>query len=89
MEKKVNGKAPWDPGAEVQSPKRNIIRVESEETQDYVRDSLNLSQEDAEEISFVPSALSIPRGPMFLVRQSDPLREAAVTKPSDSGSLLR
>ena len=33
--------------------------------QDYVRESLNLSREEAEEISFVPSALSIPRGPMF------------------------
>ena len=45
--------------------KRKVIRVESEETQDYVRDSLNLSQEEAEKISFVPSALSIPRGPVF------------------------
>ena len=65
MYKKVNGKAPWDEGAEVQSPKRINTRVESEETQDYVRQSLNLSREDAEEISFVPTALSIPRGPMF------------------------
>ena len=38
---------------------------ESEETQDYERESLNLSREEAEEIRFVPSALSIPRGPMF------------------------
>ena len=39
MEKNFNGKAPWDEGAEVQSPKRNlVIRVESEETQDYVRE---------------------------------------------------
>ena len=50
---------------ESQSPKRKVIRVESEETQDYVRESLNVSQEE-EEISFVPSALSVPRGPMFL-----------------------
>ena len=42
-----------------------MIRVESEETQDYVRESLNLSLEEAEEMSFVPSAISIPRGPMF------------------------
>ena len=54
MEKKVNGKALWDDGAEVQSPKRKVIRVESEETQDYVRESLNLSREEAEETSFVP-----------------------------------
>ena len=37
MEDKVNGKAPDDEGAEVQSPKRKVNRVESEETQDYVR----------------------------------------------------
>ena len=30
-----------------------------------MRDSLNLSQEEAKEISSVSSALSIPRGPMF------------------------
>ena len=54
MEKEVNGKVPCDEGAEVQSPKRKVIRVESEETQDHVRESLNLSQEEAEEISFVP-----------------------------------
>ena len=40
--------------------KEKVIRVESEETQ-----SLNLSREKTEEISFVPSALSIPRGLMF------------------------
>ena len=37
MEKKVNGKVLWAEGAEVQSPKRKVIRVESEETQDSVR----------------------------------------------------
>ena len=42
-----------------------MIRVESEETQDYVGESLNLSREEAGEKSFVPSALSIPRGPTF------------------------
>ena len=46
--------------------KRTVIRVESEETQDYVRESLNLSQDEAEETSFVPSAISIPQRPMFL-----------------------
>ena len=30
-----------------------------------MRESLNLSREEAEEVSFVPSALSIPQGPMF------------------------
>ena len=39
--------------------------MESEETQDYVRESLDLSREEAEEISFVPSAISIPQRPVF------------------------
>ena len=39
--------------------------MESEETQDYVRESSSLSREDAEDISLVPSVMSIPRGPMF------------------------
>ena len=65
MEEKVDGVAPGDEGAEVQSPKRKVIRVGSEETQDYVRDSLNLCREEAEEISFVPGAISIPQRPMF------------------------
>ena len=30
-------KAPWDEGAEVQSPKSKVILVKSEETQDCVR----------------------------------------------------
>ena len=46
-------------------PKRKVIRVEPEETQDYVRESLDLSREEAEEISFVPSTISIPRGLML------------------------
>ena len=41
------------------------IRVESDETQDHGRKSLNLSRYEAEEISFVPSAISIPQRPMF------------------------
>ena len=41
-----------------------MIRVESEETQDYVRGSLDLSREEAEEISFVPSAISTPPKPV-------------------------
>ena len=51
---------------EVQGPKRRtMIRVESEETQDYVRQKFtyeDFSQEDVNEISFMPSALSEPRG---------------------------
>ena len=39
-----------------------MIRVESEETQDYVRESLAISQEGADEVGFVPSVLREPRG---------------------------
>ena len=65
-EEKVDGEAPCEECAEIQSPKRKVIRVESEETQDCVREALNLSINEAEEISFVPSAISIPQKPMFL-----------------------
>ena len=41
--------------------KRKEIRVESEETQDYVKEF----GRKAEEISFVPSAISIPQRPVF------------------------
>ena len=50
---------------EVQGPKRRVIRVESEETQDHVSERLaheELSQEEAEEIGFVSSALSESQG---------------------------
>ena len=46
-------------------PKRKIIRVESEETQDCVREAKFTDQEGAEELSFAPSAISVPRKPMF------------------------
>ena len=45
--------------------KRRVIRAESEETQDCVRERLAhavFSQEEADEIGSVPSALSEPRG---------------------------
>ena len=47
----------------VKSPKRKVIRVESEETQDHVREAMDLSQEEAEEISFVPSEVIVPPKP--------------------------
>ena len=37
---------------------RNIIRVESEETKDYVRKAKDMDQEEAEDMSFVPSAIA-------------------------------
>ena len=50
----------------VQGTKRRaVIRVEAEETHDYVRERRtygDLSQEETDEIGFVPSALSEPRG---------------------------
>ena len=42
------------------SPKRKVMRVESEETQ-----AKDLNQEESEEISFVPSAISVPQKPLF------------------------
>ena len=46
-------------------PKRKVIRAESEETQDYVRDTLTVSQEEADEMGFVPSVSSEPRGAFY------------------------
>ena len=57
--------APGEEGEEAKAPKRKVIRVESEETQDYVKGAMDLSQEDAEEISFVPSAIGVPPKPLF------------------------
>ena len=39
--------------------------MESEETQDYVREATDMNQEEAEEISFVPSAIGVPQKPLF------------------------
>ena len=56
--------APPEESAEIQSSKRKVIRAESEETQDYVCETLAISQEETQEIAFVPSALSESRGPI-------------------------
>ena len=61
-EMEVDGEMPQEGRAEIQSPKRKVIRVESQQTQDYMRETLALSQEEAEELGFVPSAHSEPRG---------------------------
>ena len=50
---------------EVHDPRRRVIRVYSEETKDHVHERLareDFSQEEADEIGFVPSALSETRG---------------------------
>ena len=62
--------APGGRGEEVKSPKRKVIRVESEETQGYVREANDMNQEEAEEISFVPSAITVPQKPLFRCEQS-------------------
>ena len=61
---KVRGQseAPGEEGEEIKSPKRKIIRVESEDTQDYVREANDVDQvdqEEGEEISFVPSTKAV------------------------------
>ena len=52
-------------GEEIRSPKRKVIRVESEETQDYVREERNTEFEEEEERTFIPSAVSVPLKPLF------------------------
>ena len=43
-----------------------VIRAESEQTQDYVREAKSTEQEEMEERIFVPSAVSVPQKPLFL-----------------------
>ena len=62
----VDKATPQEARVEVQGPKRNVVRVESEETQDYMWETLAISQKEAEETGFVPSALGDPRGATFL-----------------------
>ena len=47
------------------SLKRKIIRAESEVMQDHVREAKSADQEEAEELSFVPRAISVPQKLMF------------------------
>ena len=49
---------------EIRSPRRKVIWVESEETQDYVREGRSTEMEQEERI-FVPSAVSVPLKPLF------------------------
>ena len=61
----VDEATPHETKTAVRSPKRKVIRVESEETLDLVRETLGISQEEAEEMGFVPRALGEPRGPIY------------------------
>ena len=58
---RLESEAPGEDSEEVKSPKRKVIGVESEERQDYVREANDMNQEESEEISFVPSAISVPQ----------------------------
>ena len=52
-------------GEEIRSPRRKVIRVESEETQDHVREEKGTEFEEKEERTFIPSAVSVPLKPLF------------------------
>ena len=65
VEMEVDAGVPQAESAEIKSQKRKVIRVESEETQDYICEMLTISPEEAEELAFVPSALSEPRGAIY------------------------
>ena len=43
----VDGEASQEESAQIQSPKRKVIRVESEETLDYVCEALAIGQEES------------------------------------------
>ena len=46
-EMEVDGEVPQEESIEIQSSKRKVIRVESEGTQDHVRETLAIRQEEA------------------------------------------
>ena len=78
VEMEVDGDVPQDESVEIQSLKRKVIRIESEETQDYVCETLAISKEEAEEMGFVAP----------LVNHEGPFTGAtidAVKKPSETG----
>ena len=64
-EMEVDAGVPQAESAEMKSPKRMVVRGESEETQDYICETLSISPEEAEELAFVPSAISEPRGAIY------------------------
>ena len=65
-------------GEEIQSPKRKVIRVESEETQDYVREAKSTEHAEEEERTFVPSAVNVPLKPLFRFDKSAAKRPSAI-----------
>ena len=67
---------------EIKGKKRKVTRVESEGTQDYVREAKSADQKEVEERIFVPSATSFPQKPLFRCTIS------AAKRPSATGSWL-
>ena len=57
--------------------KKKVIRVESKETQDYVREEKSTEFEEEEERTFIPSAVSVP--PMPLFRRDKQCREKTLS----------
>ena len=55
---------PGEEGEEIKSPRRKVIRVESEDTQDLEREAKSAEQEEVEERIFVPNAKSVPQKPL-------------------------
>ena len=64
-EMEVDVDASQGESVETKSSKKKVVRVESEETQNYVCGMLATSGEEAEESAFVPSAISEPRGAIY------------------------
>ena len=58
---------PGEEGEEINSPKRQIIRVESEETQDYVRAAKSTDQEEADDPEKTVAAAKFAIGVVSLV----------------------
>ena len=52
-------------GEGIRSPKRKVIRVEAEETQDYVREEKITEFEEEKQRTFIPSAVSVPPKLLF------------------------
>ena len=59
------GREMLNEGEETRSPKRKVIRVESEKTQDYVTAENSSEFEEEKERTFVPSAVCVPLKPLF------------------------
>ena len=63
--------APDEEGEEIKKVRKGkVIRVESEETQDYVREAKIAEQEEVEERFFAASASNVPQKMMFSLRQA-------------------